>query len=222
MSNTLTFNGEVYNYEYNNTEYREIAVRLLLPNDHWIAKFIERSNEMVIKMDDGEYLPYEGPQRINDDFLEKYQRDFKYELNYGKKPIRYFQPDYKNGMFTRIGKIVENNITKIGWFVYSDDEIESSVQSILNTLEAIKPLKPSMQIKEELPILDYIKNKVETSDCDNDKCDCATCFLKHHLCSCKNILTSRECNRCETKICDNCEHVFSRTYYCKNCFDRYR
>jgi len=224
MENTVTFNGEVYNYEYNNTEYRETAVRLLLPNDHWITEFIERSNEMDIKMDNGEYLPYEGPQRINDDFLEKHKGEFRYELNFGKKPIRYFQPDYRYGIFTRVGKIVENDITKIGWYVYTEneDEVENSVKSVLKTLEAIKPVpKLSKKVQEELPLLDYIKNKIEDAYCEKDKCECTTCFLKNHLCYCKKTLTDRECHKCDTKICDDCEYKFGMNLWCKKCTNKF-
>ena len=133
---SIIFNNKEYQYEYNrcNDGY---AVRIVLPNDHWITKYINYAGHLH-KTINGEQIPVECMLSLNSEFLEKYEYEFKYEINFAKRPFKYWQPDYSYGIFSRYGEIKENKITKIGWFVYireyDKEEIEKSVISILQTL----------------------------------------------------------------------------------------
>jgi hypothetical protein len=143
--NSIVFNNETYLYEFNKCS-DGYAVRLILPNDHWITKYIYYSGHLYKTIND-EKIPVECMMSIDDEFIEKYNNSndkisFKYEINFAKKPLKYWQPDYSYGVFSRYGNIAENTITKIGWFIYTrtynedydKEEIETSVTSILQTI----------------------------------------------------------------------------------------
>jgi hypothetical protein len=132
----FTFNDKEYEYEYN-TCYAGYAVRVKLPNDHYITKYIKYSGHLHISIND-EKIPVENMQSINPELDEK----FEYEINYAQGPLKYWLPDYSYGPFSRHGKIVENITTKLGWFLnireYDKEKIESSISSVLQTLEDIE------------------------------------------------------------------------------------
>ena len=134
--NSIIFNDKEYQYEYN-TCSEGYAVRIILPNDHWITKYINYSGHLH-KTINGDKIPVECMLSLDRDFIEKYEDDFKYEITFAKRPLKYWQPDYSYGMFSKYGEIRENKITKIGWFVYireyDKEELENSVISILQTL----------------------------------------------------------------------------------------
>ena len=133
---SIIFNDKEYKYEYN-TCSDGYAVRILFPNDHWITQYIKYSGHLH-KTINGEQIPVECVMNLDEDFKEKYNDLFKYEINFAKGPLKYWQPDYSYGIFSRYGDICENKITKIGWFVYireyDKEEIEKSVLSVLQTL----------------------------------------------------------------------------------------
>ena len=134
--NAIIFEDKEYQYEYNKCS-DGYAVRLILPNDHWITKYINYSGHLH-KTINGEQIPVECMMGLDDYFKEKYHDKFEYEINYAKGPLKYWQPDYSYGIFSRYGEIMENKITKIGWFVYireyDKEEIEKSIKIILQTL----------------------------------------------------------------------------------------
>jgi len=133
---SIIFNNKEYQYEYN-TCRDGYAVRIVLPNDHWITKYINYSGHLH-KNIDNEQIPVECMMGLDEDFIEKYNDLFKYEINFAKGPLKYWQPDYSYGIFSRYGDIRENKTTKIGWFVYireyDKEEIEKSIKSVLQTL----------------------------------------------------------------------------------------
>ena len=130
----FSLNGKEYKYEYN-TCSNGYAVRIVLPNEHWITKYINYSGH-IHKTINGEQIPVECMLSLDNEFLEKYE--FKYQINFAKRPLKYWQPDYSYGIFSSYGEIKENKITQIGWFVYireyDKEEIEKSVTSILQKL----------------------------------------------------------------------------------------
>lgn len=110
----ITYNDKEYNYEYN-TCIDGYAVRIILPNDHWITKYINYSG-FLHKTIDNEDIPVENVQSIDENFIEKYRENFEHEINYAKKPLKYWQPDYSYGCFSKYGNvalcILENTIKK--------------------------------------------------------------------------------------------------------------
>lgn len=133
---SIIFNDKEYKYEYN-TCRDGYAVRILLPNDHWITNYINYSGHLR-KTINGEQIPVECMMGLDKEFIEKNCSLFEYEINFATGPLKYWQPDYSYGLFSRHGDIRENKITKIGWFVhireYDKEEIEKSIKSILQTL----------------------------------------------------------------------------------------
>ena len=140
---SIIFNDKEYKYEYN-TCSAGYAVRILLPNDNWITQYINYSGHLHKTINE-EQIPVECMMDLDKDFKEKYNDLFKYEINFAKGPLKYWQPDYSYGVFSRYGDIRENKTTKIGWFVhireYDKEEIEKSILSVLQTLLSIEKEK---------------------------------------------------------------------------------
>lgn len=132
----IIFNSNEYEYECNYCS-EGYAVRLILPNEHWITKYINYSG-CIHKTIDNEEIPVECVMRLDRNFEEKNSNLFEHEINFAIRPLKYWQPDYSYGVFSQHGDIRENKITKIGWFVYirnyDKEEIEESVKSVLQTL----------------------------------------------------------------------------------------
>lgn len=157
LSSKLLFNSTEYTYEYNSCSDGQ-AVRLMLPNAHWITKYINYSGHLY-KSIGSEKIPVECMMDLDEEFRKEHEHLFGYEINFVKRPFQYWQPDYSYGIFSQYGDIQENKKTQIGWFVYireyDKEEIETSVKNVLETLAAIE--------KEKIETLAVIeKEKIET------------------------------------------------------------
>ena len=143
LSSKLLFNNTEYTYEYNSCSHGQ-AVRLILSNDHWITKYINYTGHLY-KSIGSEQIPVECMMNLDEEFKKEYEHLFRYEINFAKRPLQYWQPDYSYGIFSKYGDIRENKITQIGWFVYIRDydkeEIETSLKNVLETLLRINNFK---------------------------------------------------------------------------------
>ena len=79
ISQRLSIDGTEYSYEHNSCSDGQ-AVRLLLPNDHWITKYINYSGHLY-KSIGTEKIPVECVMSLDEEFQKDYEHLFEYKIN---------------------------------------------------------------------------------------------------------------------------------------------